>query len=209
MFPPLRRPDLKIPTRQQAEAMLREAAQLNPGPWVDHSRHAALAAGAIAAQHPDLDAEAAYILGCLHDIGRRVGVHAGRHVLDGYQFLSAQGFEDAARICLTHSYPIPNIAVGSDHWDGSDEGYRFVQSFLDRIEYDLYDRLIQLCDTLAQPSGFCLMEKRFVDVVLRYGFNDFTLDKWKAFLAIRKQFEDDLGISIYQLLPGVVENMFR
>jgi hypothetical protein len=37
-------------TRQQAHAYLSEAGRMNPGPWVGHSRHVALAAENIAKQ---------------------------------------------------------------------------------------------------------------------------------------------------------------
>jgi hypothetical protein len=52
------------------------------------------------------------------------------------------------------------------------------------------------------------MEKRLVDVALRHGFNDLTLAKWRAFLALRQEFDAAAGASIYTLLPGVVENSF-
>jgi len=199
---------LKIPTLQQAKEMLDEAAQMNPGPWVAHSRVTARAAWLIATELPDLDPEAATILGYLHDIGRREGVHGMRHAIDGYRFLAGQGFDDAARICLTHSYPIPIAASGSD-WDGAPADFEFIQDYLDHLEYGIYDRLIQICDSISQPSGYCLMEKRFVDVALRYGFNPHTRAKWQAFIDIRQDFERKLGKSIYSLLPGVVENTFE
>jgi hypothetical protein len=59
-----------------------------------------------------------------------------------------------------------------------------------------------LCDALALPDGFCLIEQRFVDVVLRRGFNDFTLDRWRATFEIQHGFEARCGTSIYGLLPG-------
>jgi hypothetical protein len=201
-------PGLSIPSREASEALLLEAETLNPGPWVAHSRHVAEAASAIAGCHPQMNPKSAYILGLLHDIGRRVGVTGMRHVLDGYNYLKSLGYEEAARISLTHSYPLKNAAAGAGLWDGSDEEFRFVQAYLDGIDYDYYDRLIQLCDSLALPSGFCLMEKRLVDVVMRYGTNPLTIPKWKAYFAIQHDFEREIGQSIYNLLPGVVENTF-
>lgn len=198
---------LMIPTLQQAEEMLAEAARMNPGPWVAHSRLTARAARLIAAELSDFDPEAAYILGFLHDIGRREGVHGMRHAIDGYRFLAAQGYEDAARICLTHSYPIPVAAAGSE-WDGTPADFDFIQDYLDQMAYDIYDRLIQVCDSISEPTGYCLMEKRFVDVALRYGYNTYALAKWRAFIDLRQDFERKLGKSIYSLLPGVVENTF-
>jgi len=200
--------ELKIPTLQEAEALLLEAEQLNPGPWVAHSRHVAQAAQAIAACLPDLNPQAAYILGCLHDIGRRFGVTGMRHILDGYRFLQSLGYDDAARISLTHSYPIKTVAAGSARWDATQEEYDFVQAYLDGIEYNHYDRLTQLCDSLALPTGFCLLEKRLVDVVMRYGMPPLTLLKWEAYFRIKADFERQIGRSIYSLMPGVVENTF-
>jgi hypothetical protein len=83
-----------------------------------------------------------------------------------------------------------------------------VKDYLSQIEYTEYDRLFQLCDGLALPSGFCLLEKRLVDVVLRHGMNEFTVLKWKAALNIQQEFEKEIERSIYSVLPGVMENTF-
>jgi hypothetical protein len=198
-----------LPVRTQAEAYLQLAASSNPGPWVDHSRQVARSAATLAARHPDLEPQSAYILGLLHDIGRQAGVYGMRHVMDGYDFLIQEGYPDAARICLTHSYPIPNVMAGSSPWDGTPEQARFVADFLATHPYTPYDRVIQLCDSICLPNGPVLMEKRLIDVVLRYGFNDHTLEKWQAFYRIKVEFEQVMGCSIYHLLPGVVENTFE
>jgi hypothetical protein len=58
------------------------------------------------------------------------------------------------------------------------------------------------------PSCFCLLEKRLVDVAVRYGAFDFMIPKWQMLFQIKDQFEKVLGYSIYKLLPGVVENTF-
>ena len=63
-----------------------------------------------------------------------------------------------------------------------------------------------LLDALALPTGFCLLEKRFVDVAIRYGTHPATVDRWKAVLAIKARFEAAIGGSIYDCLPGAVEN---
>jgi HD superfamily phosphohydrolase YqeK len=70
---------MKIPTLSEAEKLLEEAEQRNPGPWVAHSRNVALAAKSIAEHHPDLAAETAFIFGLLHDIGWQEGVTKMRH----------------------------------------------------------------------------------------------------------------------------------
>ncbi len=199
-----------IPNREQAEAYLAAAAWRNPGPWEAHSRYVALGAERIAAHHPGLDPERAYILGLLHDIGRQEGVHGMRHVYDGYRFLAAEGYPGAARICLTHSYPVEGLVASADnHWDGTPEDFGFVRRYLANIHYTDSDRLIQLCDALALPSGFCLMEKRLMDVVMRYGFDEHTLARWRGFFAVKEQIESAIGGPVYEVLPGVIENTFR
>ena len=197
-----------IPTRAEAEKLLDEAEAKNPGGWADHARYVALATKNIAEVHPDLDPKTAYILGLLHDIGRQEGVTGHRHILDGYTFLENLGYSDAARIALTHSYPLQDIKAGSGRWDGSAEELAFVEAYLNGVKYDDYDRLLQLCDALAWPSGFVMIEKRLVDVALRLGINDMTVEKWRAFLELQGYFEKAIGRSIYSVLPGVVETTF-
>ncbi len=58
------------------------------------------------------------------------------------------------------------------------------------------------------PSGFCILEKRMIDVVMRYGFNEFTLEKWKTVFEIQRYFEERIGTSIYSILPNVKESTF-
>lgn len=198
---------IKLPSLQQAEALLAEAEKLNPGPWVAHSRNVASAAKYIAEQHPTLDSDKAFILGLLHDIGRREGVTGMRHALDGYTFLNNLGYPDAARICLTHSFPYQSIMTSSD-WDVTEEALEFVQNYIGTVTYDDYDKLLQLCDCVALSEGFCLLEVRIVDVALRYGVNDYSVKKWRAFMNLKTYFEGAIGDSIYTLLPGVIETTF-
>ena len=201
--------NLKILTMEEAKLILDEASKLNPGPWVEHSLNVAEAAKSIADNDKDLDGEVAYILGMLHDIGRRYGVTSMRHIIDGYNFLIEKGYDLAARISITHSFTYKNINSICGEWDCSDEELSFVESYINGIEFDSYDKLIQLCDAVALPNGCCLMEKRIVDVVMRYGFNEFTLDKWKASFEIQKYFEDRIGKSIYDVIPNVKEFTFK
>jgi len=204
---------LRIPTLSEAGALLAEAGALNPGPWTDHSRHVAEAAQRIAARVPGMDGEAAYILGLLHDMGRRAGVTGMRHVLDGYSYLSGLGYEDAARISMTHSFPTRDIREIFGEWDCDATETAFIEDYLARIEYDDYDYLIQMCDALAMAHGFVLMEKRMLDVAIRYGadagVSAYSVRKWRKKFEIRADFERRIGCSIYDLLPGVVENTFK
>ncbi|MCX6031515.1 MAG: HD domain-containing protein [Chloroflexi bacterium] len=197
-----------IPTLPQAQALLTEAGALNPGPWTAHSEHVAEGARLIASRLSGVDPEAAYILGLLHDIGRRAGVTGMRHVLDGYRFLDELGFADAGRISMTHSFPNRDVREIFGEWDCDAAELAFITDYLSAAAYDDYDRLIQLCDSLAMASGFCLMEKRMLDVAFRYGINVYSIPKWKTKFGIKADFERRMGCSVYALLPGVVENTF-
>ncbi len=199
---------MQIPTLEQAEAFMLEAEKRNPTPWANHARFVAKAARAIANVHPRLDPDTAYILGLAHDIGRQEGWSDIKHILDGYKFFMARGFDDAARICLTHSFANGYPDAYSGTWDIQPEEKLFIRQFIQTVPFDDYDRLIQLCDGLALPSGFCLLEVRVVDVMLRHGAGEHITAQIKATLKIKQDFEKEIGVSIYSLLEGVVENTF-
>ena len=196
-------------TRSAAETALAQAQNANPGPWADHSRYVALACRNIAARCPHLDGETAYIYGLLHDIGRHAGVSSERHLIDGYRYCRERGWDKAAQICISHAFMVQDIATSIGVFDMPPEDKDFMAEFVRTAVYDDYDRLVQLCDALALPTGFCLLEKRFVDVALRYGTHPATVARWKAVLEIKAHFETLMGCSLYELLPGVAENTFR
>lgn len=196
-------------TRTIAEQALEYAHEQNSGPWADHARYVAMACENIAARCPHLDSDDAYIYGLLHDIGRHAGVTSERHLLDGYRYCRARGWDKAAQICITHAFMIPDISTSIGVFDMPQEDRDFMAAFVEQARYDDYDRLVQLCDALAIPTGFCLLEKRFVDVAIRYGTHPVLAHRWKAVLDIKAHFEKIMGCSIYDLLPGAVENSFR
>lgn len=193
-------------TKEQAREELKNAVRRNPGPWEQHSEVAADNARRIAERVPGMDATKAYLAGLLHDIGRRAGVTGMRHIVDGYKYLVSVGETELAHICITHSYPIRDPELYAGRHDCTPEEEVLVRQVLMSREYDDYDRLIQLCDAISLPEGACIMEKRFVDVVLRHGMESFTVDKWKAYYAIKKHFDSLCGCDIYTLLPNIFEN---
>lgn len=196
-------------TIQTAESALKEAALLNPGVWEQHSRYVAKACRNIAQRCEDLSADMAYSFGLLHDIGRYAGVTSEKHLLDGYRYCMKRGWEKAAQICISHAFMIQDINTSIGTFDVSEDEYLFMKEFVEHAVYDDYDRLVQLCDALALPTGFCFLEKRFVDVTIRYGLQPATIDRWKKTLELKDYFENKIGCSIYTLLPGVVENSLR
>ena len=63
-----------LPTREEALKLIRDGLLFNPGPWGKHCLTAAHCAEKIASACGDMDVEKAYILGLLHDIGRKFDV---------------------------------------------------------------------------------------------------------------------------------------
>ena len=190
---------MKYPNKTTAEQLLAEAESLNNGIWVAHNRMAALAAEKIASNCDGLDEEKAFSLGMLHDIGRREGIFDLKHTILGYRFMLGLGYVESARICLTHSFPYKDIHSYNGHDDCTEQDSYFIQEFIDAQEYDEYDKLIQLCDAIAYPTGIFMLEKRFVDVVMRKGFDDYTIKKWKALLSIKEEFDIKAGCNIYSM----------
>lgn len=184
-----------LPTREQAEELLREAELCNPGPWGNHSRVAAHCAEKIAENCKNIDAEKAYIVGLLHDIGRRFGGRHMGHVSDGYAYMMKLGYDEVARICLSHSFNNKTTDEYIGNFDTSDEELLMVQNALADMTYDEYDLLIQLCDSLAGAECVLDMEERMLDVKRRYG--SYPQAKWDSNFTIKKHFEDKMGKDIY------------
>lgn len=196
-----------IPTIEEARLLLEEAERINPGPWIGHCKNVAEGARLIAENCKELDPETAYIFGLLHDIGKTDGKTTIGHIINGYNYCMERGYKFLAKICVTHSCPSKSITdIIEAKESNSGEGYTFVEDFLNKTAYDDYDKLIQLCDAIAVHTGFVLIEKRLVDVAVRHDVNEYTVPKWKAFLELKKHFEEKMGKSLYSILPGVIEN---
>jgi hypothetical protein len=187
-----------LPTRQQSELLLKEAERCNPGPWGNHSRVAAHCAEKIAAACGNLDPEKSYILGLLHDIGRKFGVRHLGHVSDGYSYMLSMGYDEVAKICLTHSFNNQTTDEYIGKFDTTAEELRLIQETLAKIAMDDYDRLIQLCDSLAGAEGVMDIEERMGDVKRRYG--SYPQDKWNRNLALKDYFEGKMGKDIYDVV---------
>ena len=190
-----------LPTAEEALYELELAGKLNPGPWVKHSINAGIAARNIAEKVSWLNPEKAYIVGLLHDIGRRVGVvDIPTHVYEGWRYCMAKGWDEAARICMTHSY----LRMQDEFSHEPDcEPEKAIKAYIMNCRADDYDRLIQLCDSLAVDYGFVILEKRFVDVTRRYGIMEGYIKGWDIAFSIKESFEKEMGCSIYDVLPDV------
>ncbi|MBO5055695.1 MAG: HDOD domain-containing protein [Lachnospiraceae bacterium] len=191
-----------LPTIEEALKELHIAGELNPGPWVKHSENVGIAARNIAHLVPALDEDKAYIIGLLHDIGRRVGiVNIPKHVYEGYKYCTDRGRDEAARICMTHSYVFMKDEFNYD--PETLEEKEIKQYIISCGAADEYDKLIQMCDALATDYGFVILEKRFVDVTRRYGIMEDYIKGWNVIFEIKEDFENKMGCSIYDVLPDI------
>ena len=187
-----------LPTREEAEKILKEAECCNPGPWGNHSRVAAACAERIAALCEGMDADKAYILGLLHDIGRKFGGRHLGHVYDGYCYMLELGYDEVAKICLTHSFNLHDISKYIGKIDVTKEEQAVVVEALEKAVYNDYDRLIQLCDSLAGAESVVDMEERMRDIRRRYV--SYPQEMWDANLQLKQLFEEKMGKNIYEVI---------
>ena len=186
-----------IPTREKAHRLLSEAESCNPGPWGDHCRVAADCACKIA-KAAGMDGEKAYVFGLLHDIGRKFGIFHLPHIYLGYHYMMELGYEEVARICLTHSFSTPDFRTYIGKLDAAEDQIQEMRELLAGIRYDDYDRLIQLCDALAMAEGVVDIETRMLDVKRRYGH--YPQEKWDNNMALKAYFEEKCGKSLYEIV---------
>lgn len=190
------------PSRAVAEFILKESVKLNPGPWEAHSVAVAKAAEKIARavvqNGGKMDPDKAYVYGLLHDVGRRVGPTYIAHVIDGYEYLSNMGFENAAHICITHSF---NLQTTDDYIGKIDvpaERFQKIKDLLASREYNDYDRLIQLLDSTCAADGTQNLEERMNDVKARYGY--YPQEKWNKNFELKSYFEKLMNKDFYDVI---------
>ncbi len=187
-----------LPSKEEAQRLLLEAEAQNPGPWGEHSRVTARCAEKIAAHCPGMDSGKAYVLGLLHDIGRRFGVKHMGHIYDGYHYMLGLGYGEVARICLSHSFSLQTLEDYIGRHDILAEEEAELGAALADLVYNDYDRLIQLCDSMAGAEGVMKMEDRMADVKRRYG--SYPQEKWDKNMELKRYFEEKTGKELYALL---------
>ncbi|MED1410964.1 MULTISPECIES: HD domain-containing protein [Bacillus] len=206
-----------ILNRTYARELLEWAYEQNPGPWFKHSINVAHATEKIIVEliknGYDLDADIAYNAALLHDIGRYKGfTKSVIHSYDGYMYMNDLGYTGNAIICVTHSFPCKNehIDIAAEWCLVPDHmKIQLVDTLNKHSDYDLYNKVITLCDALADADGFTTLERRLVSVGLRHGTTSHTSLHWKGFYAIKKELESLIGKSIYTLLSDVEKSIYE
>ena len=191
--------DEKIPSREEAEAILAAAFKENPGKWGAHSRTAAVSAEAIG-RAAGLDPNRCFVSGLLHDIGRFKGEVQLAHIYHGWKYMNECGYPLIGRICLTHSFALQKLSAYGGEFDLPAEQIEEMRTALESIVYDDYDRLIQLCDNISGASGIMRMEDRIADIESRY--HHYPEEKRNRTLALVDYFNKKTGSDIYLLSCG-------
>ncbi|HDR7969678.1 HD domain-containing protein [Bacillus cereus group sp. MYBK245-2] len=206
-----------IVDRTYAKKLLEWAYEQNPGPWFEHSINVAQATENIIIEliknGYNLDADIAYNAALLHDIGRYKGfTKSVIHSYDGYMYMNDLGYTGNAVICVTHSFPCKNEHIDiAAEWSLVPDHMRIqlVEILNEHCNYDLYNKVITLCDALADADGFTTLERRLISVGLRHGTTSHTSLHWKGFYAIKKELEALIGKSIYTILPDVENSIYE
>lgn len=166
--------------------------------WIEHAICVGNTAEKIA-EALNLDSQKAKTLGYIHDIGKGVG-EFDEHPLNGYNYIKELGYDDEyANICLTHSYLNNDTNCCSA---GKPKNEPFVNEFIKNHEYTIYEKLINLCDLMCTMESVTI-EKRLIDLIVRYGVNNNTQYHVKETIKLKEEFDNKLGFNIYNLFPDM------
>lgn len=166
-----------------------------------HTRGVAAAAEKIAARIPGMDGEKAYVLGLLHDYGKRINEREENrfHGQEGYEQMMFLGYPDVAQICLTHTFPDKNFDRGQ--YSFPDEWIEWAREKLAGTIYTDYDYLIAFCDKLFEACEMVSIEKRIEAIVERYGLNaDQRNLLYRESIGLKKYFDEKTGDDVYRIL---------
>lgn len=147
-----------------------------------------------------MDSLKAYVFGLLHDSGRYRDERAEKlcHALEGYNYLMEQNLPECARISITHGFYQKDF--DKDVYIYSAEQQRQCRNFLSEIEFNDYDRLIQLSDVLNNMGETCSIDYRFASISQRYNV---PVSKFKPTIDLLKRtkgyFDNKCNCNIYDL----------
>lgn len=169
--------------------------------WLEHINFVAQSAKIIAKMAPDLNPDDAYILGLLHDFGKKYDEKTENvfHGLEGYKELKKLGFDDAARINLTHTFLLkPSNEIQYPFNKAAVEECRLL---INKIDYDDYDRLIQLCDWLNDRGRNCTIRARMSSLQARYNVvNEDLVKIGNEAQKLKEYFDKKCSCSVYRLI---------
>lgn len=168
-----------------------------------HIFNVAKIAEAIAKQtNGKLDPETAYTLGLIHDIGRIKDETITKipHGIEGYNYLMKTPYTALAPICITHNFIDKDIKQ-SDFPTYSPELFKWTKEYLSNIEYNDYDRLIQVSDLFSRGKEIMSIRQRLDKNKSFYHIENLSYED-KAF-ALRDYFNNKYNIDIEQIVADL------
>lgn len=182
---------------------LNEKMGLERGISRKHYENVAFCACKIA-KNCGMDSQKAYILGLLHDYGEYIEdtVEGTFHGTAGYEEMLKKGYDDVARICLTHSF-----------WEGIYDPNHFVyqrseiikaREIVSGLVCDDYDKLIQLSDLMSCGDKIVDVEFRIDWITKKYKLDDKNskTKKQKA-NKIKQYFDNRCKQNVYKIV-GII-----
>ena len=174
--------------------------QKDENKWILHSIYVGLAARRIA-QALNLDEDYALTIGYMHDIGRIIKHE--NHPIEGFFYLNNLGYNNIARYSLTHSFIDNKISNTAGGGPKDRESYDFINNYLNSIDLNIYDNIIQLCDLFCLESGFTTFEKRMLDITIRKGIYSNSYEHYLSMVKLKEKIESKMGKKIYDLFPEI------
>lgn len=167
-----------------------------------HSLLVAACAEILAAKIHGMDSKKAYALGLLHDYGKVINEKDNKlfHGLTGYKIMSELGYDEVAKICLTHTF-INKDFKHEDYQAYDSKELTACKKLLKNIDYDDYDRLIQLSDMMVTVVGFKTLKERMIYIRDKYNICNLTMKKkYRQVLKLKDYFDKLCGCDVYKLL---------
>lgn len=146
-----------------------------------HYQNVAFIASRIA-EYSGLNVEKAFVLGLLHDYGEYIEASTPEtfHGTAGYDEMMLLGYDEVARICLSHSFFDNNFKPEDFPAYDKKQIIRAAELLKER-PFDDYDRLIHLADMMAPRDKIDTIENRIAMITEKYNL--------PAAVALRKKTE--------------------
>ncbi len=171
--------------------------------WIVHSKNVAYVAEKLG-ELSGLDPEKSYIMGLLHDIGRGQDRKI-RHTILGYKILKEKNIpEEIAKTTITHLYILQDGSnLRNQEKEFREDEYEFVKNYLKNIEYDDYDKLVQLSDLIGEVK-IQTIEERMFSVFCRYDIIN-NMPFCQQIKNLKDYFEKKIGTSIYKPFEDILK----
>lgn len=156
---------------------------------------------ALLAEALGADAGKAYILGLLHDYGKRNDEFKSNifHGLDGYREMMSMGYDEVARTCLTHTFRDKNY--NNDEYNYPDPWLEESRELLQQYDYDDYDLIVQYADLFFEGLNLVKIEDRIACIAARYKISALQLKNLSdSAFNLKKQIDVRCGCDSYQIL---------